>query len=107
MKAMNSDQSRIEISSMLESNIMQWAISYYDLVACKLILKAYNEPVTRTVINNSVNAECNSMLRKVSKFKPYMLENGYDNVCQVIQDLKTDTQNIIIKALKEDKGVMI
>lgn len=107
MKTMNSDQSRIEISSMLESNIMQWAISYYDIVACKLILKSYNEPMTRTAINNTVNAECNSMLRKVAKFKDYMLENGYDNVCQSIQDLKTDTQNIIIKALKEDKGVMI
>lgn len=107
MKVMNSDQARIETSSMLESNIMQWAISYYDLVACRLILKAYNEPLTRTAINNSVNAECNSMLRKVVKLKPYMLENGYENVCQVIQDLKTDTQNIIIKALKEDKGVII
>ncbi len=92
---------------MLESNIMQWAISYYDLVACKLILKAYNEPLTRTAINNSVNAECDSMLRKAAKFKEYMLENGYENVCQVIQDLKTDTQTIIIKALKEDKGVII
>lgn len=104
---MSRDMARIEISSMLESNLMQWAISYYDIVACRLILKAYNEPITRTAINNSVNAECNSMLRKVTKFKPYMLENGYDNVCQVIQDLKTDTQNLIIKALKEDKGVMI
>lgn len=104
---MSRDMARIETSSMLESNIMQWAISYYDIIACRLILKAYNEPITRTAINNSVNAECNSILRKVSKFKPYMLENGYDNVCQVIQDLKTDTQNIIIKALKEDKGVMI
>ena len=104
---MSRDMARIEISSMLESNIMQWAISYYDIIACRLILKAYNEPITRTAINNSVNAECNSMLRKVTKFKPYMLENGYDSVCQVIQDLKTDTQNIIIKALKEDKGVMI
>lgn len=104
---MNSDQTRFETSLMLESNIMQWAISYYNIVACWLILKAYNELVTRTAINNSVNAECNSMLRKVAKFKPYMLENGYDNVCQVIQDLKTDTQNIIIKALKDDKGVMI
>ena len=103
---MNSDQARIEISSMLESNLMQWAISYYEIVTCRLILKAYNEPVTRTVINNSVNAECNSMLRKVAKFKPYMLENGYDNVCQVIQDLKSDTQNNIIKSLKNDKGVM-
>lgn len=102
---MSRDMARIETSSMLESNIMQWAISYYDIIACRLILKAYNEPLTRTAINNSVNAECNSMLRKVTKFKPYMLENGYDNVCQVIQDLKTDTQNIIIKALKEDKGV--
>lgn len=107
MMQMSRDMARIETSSMLESNIMQWAISYYDIIACRLILKAYNEPVTRTAINNSVNAECNSILRKVSKFKPYMLENGYDNVCQVIQDLKTDTQNIIIKALKEDKGVMI
>jgi len=107
VKVMNSDQSQIEISSMLESNIMKWVISYYDIIACRLILKAYNEPLTRTLINNGVNAECNSMLRKVAKFKPYMLENGYDNVCQVIQDLKTDTQNIIIKALKEDKGVMI
>ena len=107
MMQMNRDIVRIETSSMLESNIMQWAISYYDIVTCRLILKAYNEPLTRTAINNSVNAECNSILRKVSKFKPYMLENGYDNVCQVIQDLKTDTQNIIIKALKEDKGVMI
>ena len=104
---MNSDKARIETSSMLESNIMQWVISYYDIVACRMILKAYNEPITRTAINNSINAECNSMLRKVTKFKPYMLENGYDNVCQVIQNLKTDTQNIIIKALKEDKGVMI
>lgn len=104
---MNSEKARIETSSMLESNIMQWAISYYDLVACRLILKAYNEPVTRTAINNAVNSECNSMLRKVAKFKPYMLENGYDNVCQVIQDLKTDTQNIIIKALKTDKEVLI
>lgn len=104
---MNNDQARIETSSMLESNLMQWAISYYDIIACRLILKAYNEPITRTAINNSVNAECNSILRKVAKFKPYMLENGYDNVCQVIQDLKTDTQNIIIKALKTDKGVMI
>jgi len=103
---MNSDQARIEISSMLESNLMQWAISYYEIVTCRLILKAYNEPVTRTVINNSVNAECNSMLRTVAKFKPYMLENGYDNVCQVIQDLKSDTQNNIIKSLKNDKGVM-
>lgn len=107
MKAMNSNQSRIEISSMLESNIMQWTISYYDLVVCRLILKACNEPVTRTVINNSVNAECNSMLRKVAKFKPYMLENGYDNVCQVIQDLKTDTQNIIIKTLTSEGGILL
>ena len=103
---MNSDQARIEISSMLESNLMQWAISYYEIVTCRLILKAYDEPVTRTVINNSVNAECNSMLRKVDKFKPYMLENDYDNVCRVIQDLKSDTRNNIIKSLKNDKGVM-
>ena len=104
---MNKDKSKIEISSMLESNIMQWAISYYDIIACRLILKAYNEPVTRTVIKNSVNAECNSMLRKVAKFKPYMLENGYDNVCQVIQDLKTDTQNTIIKTLTSEGGILL
>lgn len=104
---MNSDHARIEISSMLESNIMKWAISYYGVVACRLILKAYNEPVTRTAINNSVNAECNSMLRKVAKLKEYMLEADYDAVCQSIQDLKTDTQNIIIKALKNDKGVIV
>lgn len=102
-----SDKTRIEISSMLESNIMQWVISYYEVVTCLLILKAYNEPVTKTTINNSVNAECNTMLRKVAKFKPYMLEMGYDNVCHVIQDLKSDTQNNIIKALNADKGVMI
>lgn len=101
------DKARIEISSMLESNIMQWAISYYEIVTCLLILRAYNEPITKTTIKNSVNVECNSMLRKVTKFKPYMLENGYDNVCHVIQDLKSDTLNNIIKALNADKGVMI
>ena len=102
-----SDKARIEISSMLESNIMKWVISYYNIVTCNMILKAYNEAITKTTIKNSVNAECNSMLRKVSKFKPYMLENGYDNVCKSIQDLKTDTYNNIIKALNTDKGVMI
>lgn len=103
---MNSDQARIEISSMLESNIMNWVIAYYDVVTCNMILKAYSEAVTKTVIKNSVNAECNSMLRKVVKLKPYMLANAYDNVCQAIQNLKTDTYNIIIKALNNDKGVM-
>ena len=103
----NRDKVKIEISSMLESNIMQWAISYYEIVTCRLILKAYNEPITRTDIKNAVNSECNSMLRKVSKFKDYMLENGYENVCQLIQDLKSDTQNNIIQALNADKGVMI
>ena len=104
---MNSDNARIEISSLLESNIMKWVISYYNIVTCNMILKAYNEAITKTTIKNSVNAECNSMLRKVAKLKPYMLATSYDNVCLSIQNLKTDTYNIIIKALNADEGVII
>lgn len=104
---MNSDKAKIEISSLLESNIMKWVISYYNIVTCNMILKAYNEAITKTTIKNSVNAECNSMLRKVAKLKPYMLTSSYDNVCQSIQNLKTDAYNLIIKALNADKGVMI
>lgn len=104
---MNSDKAKIEISSLLESNIMKWVISYYNIVTCNMILKAYNESITKTTIKNSVNAECNSMLRKVAKLKPYMLASSYDNVCQSIQNLKTDAYNLIIKALNTDKGVMI
>lgn len=104
---MNSDKAKIEISSLLESNIMKWVISYYNIVTCNMILKAYNEAITKTTIKNSVNAECNSMLRKVAKLKPYMLASSYDNVCQCIQNLKTDAYNLIIKALNIDKGVMI
>lgn len=104
---MNSDKAKIEISSLLESNIMKWVISYYNIVTCNMILKAYNEAITKTTIKNSVNAECNSMLRKVAKLKPYMLASSYDNVCQSIQNLKTDAYDLIIKALNIDKGVMI
>ena len=104
---MDRDEARVLISRTLENHLIEWANSYYQVTACRLILKAFNEPVTRTAINNGVNSECNSMLRKVSKFKEYMLEDSYEYVCQMIQDLKTDTQNIIIKALKTDKGVMI
>ena len=96
-----------EIDEMLSSNILQWVTSYYQVITCKMILKAFHEPVTRTAINNHVNAECNSMLRKVAKFKEYMSPECYENTCVSVQDLKSDTQNIIIKTLVNERGILI
>lgn len=104
---MERDEARVLISQTLENNLIEWANSYYQVTACRLILKAFNESLTRTAINNGVNAECNSMLRKVAKFKEYMLEVNYENVCQMIQDLKQDTQNTIIKTLTSEGGILI
>ena len=104
---MERDEARVLISQTLENNLIEWANSYYQVTACRLILKAFNEALTRTAINNGVNAECNSMLRKVAKFKEYMLEANYENVCQMIQDLKQDTQNTIIKTLTSEGGILI
>lgn len=100
-------QKQKEIDDLLSSNIMKWVISYYQVVTCRLIIKAFNEPLTRTAINNSVNAECNSLLRKVSKFKEHLSIDCYESTCQSIQDLKTDTQNIIINSLREERGILI
>lgn len=104
---MERDEARVLISRTLENQLIEWANSYYQVTTCRLILKAFNEPVTRIAINNGVNAECNSMLRKVTKFKEYMLEDSYEYVCQMIQDLKQDTQNTIIKTLTSEGGILL
>ena len=96
-----------EIDEMLSSNILKWVTSYYQVITCHMIMKSFNEAVTRTAINNHVNAECNSMLRKVAKFKPYMSPDVYENTCVSIQDLKSDTQNIIIKALSNESVILV
>lgn len=96
-----------EIDDMLSSNILKWVTSYYQVIVCRMIMKAFHEPVTRTAINNHVNAECNSMLRKVAKFRHYMSPECYENTCVSIQDLKSDAQNIIIKSLSNERGMLI
>lgn len=96
-----------EIDDMLSSNIIKWVTSYYQVITCHMIMKSFHEAVTRTAINNHVNAECNSMLRKVAKFKQYMSPECYENTCVTIQDLKSDTQNIIIKALSNERGILV
>lgn len=96
-----------DIDDMLTSNIIKWVMSYYEVTTCRLVIKAFNEAMTRTTINNSVNAECNSMLRKVAKFRDYLSPDAYENVCQSIQDLKCDTQNAIIRELKLEGDILI
>ena len=96
-----------EISHILQDHIMEYAKSYMNLTACRLILKAFDDPMTKSSISTAVNSEFNSIVRKASKCKDKMLMADYSDTIDLLKQLKSDTYDTIINTLKQDKGVLI
>lgn len=104
---MNKNDARIEISHILQDHILDFAKAYMNLTACRLILKAFDDPMTKTSINQAVNSEFNSIVRKASKCKDKMLQADYSGTIDLLKQLKSDTYESIINTLKQDTGVLI
>ena len=95
-----------EIDDMLSSNINKWVISYFQMFTCQVILRAFTEPVERNTINKNLQAEMNTMLRRLAKFKKYVSPECYNNMIESIRDLKDETRLCIIKALNEEGDIL-
>ena len=104
---MDKYEAQIEISHILQDHIMNFARAYMDLTACRLILKAFDDPMTKTSICHAVNSEFNSVVRKISKCKNKMLQVDYNDTIELLKQLKNDVYNSIINTLKQDTGVLI
>lgn len=104
---MDKYEAQIEISHILQDLIMNFARAYMDLTACRLILKAFDDPMTKTSICHAVNSEFNSIVRKISKCKNNMLQADYNDTIELLKQLKNDVYNSIINTLKQDTGVLI
>lgn len=104
---MDKYEAQIEISHILQDHILDFAKSYMNLTACRLILKAFDDPMTKTSINQAVNSEFNSIVRKASKCKDKMLQADYNDTIDLLKQLKNDVYESIINTLKQDTGVLI
>lgn len=91
-----------ERDELLSSQIMAWCKSYFQLVACAAVFKAYHEPLERKSICNMFNSEMNTMLRRASKFRDYLSEECYTCVCASIHELKDDAQYAVMKHLEKE-----
>ena len=88
-----------KVSELIATNINAWVISYYRVWSCFLICRANIEPIDDKQVRRSLDAESNTMLRKVSKFRDMLTPDDYTKTVSVIKSLHDDTFKIIMKSL--------
>lgn len=94
------------VSEMIASNIIAWAMAYYRVWTCCLICRANIEPIDAKIIRSALDTEANTMLRKVSKkFRDVLTPDDYTKTVNTIKALHDDTFNIIMKSLYSEEVI--
>lgn len=91
-----------ERDEILSSNIIKWCIAYYDMFTCYTVYSCYQKDFDSKSLSAAYNAECNSMLRRASKFRDFLTDECYNNVCSSIKELCDEYYINVKKSLKED-----
>ena len=91
-----------ERDEILSSNIIKWCIAYYDMFTCYTVYSCYVKDFDNKSLSIAYHAECNTMLRRASKFREFLTEECYNNVCSSIKELRDEYYMNVKKSLKED-----
>ena len=91
-----------ERDDILSSNIIKWCIAYYDMFTCYTVYSCYQKVYDNKALSSAYNAECNTMLRRASKFREFLTEECYNSVCSSIKELCDEYYINVKKSLKED-----
>lgn len=90
-----------ERDDILSSNIMKWCIAYYDMFTCYMVYRCYQNDFDNKSLSAAYNSECNTMLRRANKFRDFLTEECYNNVCSSIKELRDEYYTNVKKSLKE------